>query len=329
MQITAILTPDGTAKASNTASQTSSTGDFSNYMDENTSNNSLASIFKKASDTYGVSETLLTAMAKQESNFNANSTSRCGAMGIMQLMPATATALGCTDAYDPEQNIMAGASYISQLLQKYNGNVSLALAAYNAGGNNVDKYGGIPPFAETQDYVAKITGYMNEGVTLPDGTKTAGTSDTSSVTSSLLNNLDENKLKQLLNKIFSYDDYLGLINQLAACLKDAAGTTQSTGTTATGTNSTASANATAGANATTGATATTGANAATTNTTASSSTTPANATFSVKVTGSNPTDASATKDSTAATNSDLYYASKNIKYNNSVLNLMNQNSKKV
>lgn len=325
MQITAILTPDGTAKASNNASQTNSTGDFSNYMDENTSNNSLASIFKKASDTYGVSETLLTAMAKQESNFNPNSTSRCGAMGIMQLMPATATALGCTDAYDPEQNIMAGASYISQLLQKYNGNVSLALAAYNAGGNNVDKYGGIPPFAETQDYVAKITGYMNEGVTLPDGTKTAGTSDTSSVTSSLLNNLDENKLKQLLNKIFSYDDYLELINQLAACLKDAAGTTQSTGTSSTSTG----VNATAGANATTSVNATTGANAAATNATASASTTPANATFSVKVTGSNPTDASTTQNNSATTNPDLYYASKNIKYNNSILNLMNQNSKKV
>lgn len=317
MQITAILTPDGTAKATNSASQTESTGDFSNYMEQSTSNNSLTSIFQKASDTYGVPMTLLTAMAKQESNFHADSTSRSGAMGIMQLMPATAAALGCENAYDPEQNIMAGANYISQLLQKYNGNVSLALAAYNAGGNNVDKYGGIPPFAETQDYVAKITGYMNEGVTLPDGTTTPATSDTSSVTTSLLNNLDENKLKQLLNKIFSYDDYLGLINQLATCLKDATtGTTQNAGSVATATNSTANAS---------------GTNSATTSTTANSATTttPANATFSVKVTASNPADATATSDGASATNPDLYYASKNIKYNNSVLNLMTQNPKKV
>lgn len=314
MQITAILTPDGTAKATTGTSQIESTGDFSNYMDESTSNNSLTSLFQKASDTYGVSVSLLTAMAKQESSFQADATSSSGAMGIMQLMPATATELGCSDAYDPEQNIMAGAKYISQLLQKYDGNVSLALAAYNAGSNNVDKYGGIPPFEETQNYVAKITGYMNEGVTLPDGTTTAATSDTSNataITSSFLNNLDQDSLKELLNKIFSYDDYLGLINQLVTIIQDAAvGTTGSTSSTATA-NSTANTTGTA--------------NTATTN----SDTTAAvgNSTLSVKVTASNPTTETTSEGGASTTDPDLYYASKSINYNNSVLNLLAQNSK--
>jgi soluble lytic murein transglycosylase-like protein len=123
----------------------------------------LESIFKKASDTYGVSEDLLKAVAKAESNFNTNSTSSAGAMGVMQLMPSTAAQLGVTDAYDAEQNIMGGAKLLSQLLNKYDGDTSLALAAYNAGSGNVDKYGGIPPFTETQNYVNKILGYLNDG----------------------------------------------------------------------------------------------------------------------------------------------------------------------
>ena len=93
----------------------------------------LMSIFEEAADTYGVDVNLLTAIAKQESNFTADATSSSGAMGIMQLMPATARGLGVSDAYDPYQNIMGGAKYIGQLLSRYDGDVSLALAAYNAG----------------------------------------------------------------------------------------------------------------------------------------------------------------------------------------------------
>lgn len=115
----------------------------------------LEEYFKEASETYGVDINLLKAIARQESNFNPSATSSAGAMGVMQLMPSTAKGLGVTNAYDAQQNIMGGAKLMAQNLKKYNGDVSLALAAYNAGGGNVDKYGGIPPFKETQNYVKK------------------------------------------------------------------------------------------------------------------------------------------------------------------------------
>ena len=121
----------------------------------------LYSIFEQAAQTFGVSVNLLTAIARAESNFNANAVSSAGAVGIMQLMPETAASLGVTNSYDATENIMGGAKYIAQLLEKYNGNTSLALAAYNAGSGNVDKYGGIPPFTETQNYVQKVLSYMN------------------------------------------------------------------------------------------------------------------------------------------------------------------------
>lgn len=115
-------------------------------------------LIQKAATYHGVDENLVRSVVQAESNFDADVTSHAGAQGLMQLMPATAQGLGVTNPFDPEENLMGGTKYLKQMLDRYDGNEKLALAAYNAGPGNVDKYSGVPPFRETQNYITKILG---------------------------------------------------------------------------------------------------------------------------------------------------------------------------
>lgn len=113
-------------------------------------------IILEASRRYQVDPLLVKAMIEVESGFNPNAVSHVGAQGLMQLMPSTAKYLGVEDTFNPEHNINGGVKYLKKLLDRFNGDIRLALAAYNAGSRKVRKYRGVPPFSETKNYIEKV-----------------------------------------------------------------------------------------------------------------------------------------------------------------------------
>jgi cell wall-associated NlpC family hydrolase len=171
-------TTAATAAAGTTAVATAGGADASPYD----------SMIVQAAQANGVDPALFKALVRAESNFNPNAVSGAGAIGLTQLMPGTASGLGVQNAYDPMQNLMGGARYLHNALQQFNGDESLALAAYNAGTGAVRKYGGIPPYAETQAYVPRVLGYAQQfraegfGGTTTTPTATAAVTPTTTTT---------------------------------------------------------------------------------------------------------------------------------------------------
>lgn len=181
------ITGDGGKLAAQAADQTQKTTpvqEFQGILKNglNAIKEDMDSIFEEASALYQIPSKLLRAVAKAESGFNPKAVSKAGAMGVMQLMPGTARSLGVSDPYNARQNILGGAKYLKQNLDRFGGDVSLALAAYNAGPGSVTKYGGIPPYKETQNYVKKIMAdYTGNSTILAGRTVSTGTYGTTSV----------------------------------------------------------------------------------------------------------------------------------------------------
>ncbi|MBQ8913958.1 MAG: transglycosylase SLT domain-containing protein [Lachnospiraceae bacterium] len=174
--------------------------DFDKILEQETANLNgnkeltLEEIFREASQKYGISEDVLKAVAYTESRFNPDATSSSGAMGIMQLMPTTASALGVENAYDPYENIMGGAKLLKQLSDMYNGDLNMMLAGYNAGTGAVAKYGGIPPYESVNHYIAKVRDVLDSGVanSIPNATYAVNAANQSEASANAITNSNNN-----------------------------------------------------------------------------------------------------------------------------------------
>jgi len=129
---------------------------------QNNGNSNVDGLIDEASELFHVDKPLIKAVIQQESGFNPEAVSQKGAMGLMQLMPRTAELLGISNPFDIKENVLGGTRYLKALLSKYNGDLNLSLAAYNAGPEAVDRFGGIPPYEETQEYVKNVLRYYND-----------------------------------------------------------------------------------------------------------------------------------------------------------------------
>ncbi len=140
---------------------TPTTANFKLYAKENGNQFTLHDVIRRCASYYRLEEALVRAVIKVESDYNPSAVSSKGAMGMMQLIPTTAKLLKVQDPLDPEQNIRGGSLYLRMMLDQFKGDLDLALAAYNAGPTAVRRYGGVPPFKETQRYLTKVKYYLD------------------------------------------------------------------------------------------------------------------------------------------------------------------------
>lgn len=135
---------------------------FSSLGDQKPDRQHIEGLIESYAEKNKLDAAFVKAVIKQESGFQPEVTSHCGAMGLMQLMPATATSMGVRNAYNPEENIMGGTKYLKGLMDRFGGQKELALAAYNAGPGAVERHGGIPPYNETQNYVKSVLAHYEK-----------------------------------------------------------------------------------------------------------------------------------------------------------------------